>query len=451
MTIIPANLAEATNLATPTSLGTVGLAVGAYIGAMLMAGLLTAYFRVNGLHHNGLLEEERLGKVLREYLTISRRFQITVASLYLLFTVLGLQAAGRLYAAAWDGPSGWRYYAVFTLLALVAWTFGGVLFKLMAAGVALGYAKLVGALIFPLTWLLRPWAALLLGVMDRLDDTLWVGEAQPMLSEGEIRSLMRRDENTVDLDPEEREMIHSIFAFHDTAVREIMVPRIDVVVCDVTTPLGDIVATVNDCQHSRIPVYEGSVDRVVGILYAKDLLSLVHDGRLDPAGRTLADLVRPAYFVPESKKIDEVLDEFRSKRIHMAVVIDEYGGTAGLVTLEDVIEEIVGEIEDEFDEEERLYEWLDAQRLRVDAKIDLEDLADVLGLPLSEEDDEIAETLGGLIYEAAGNVPEPGDRIDLGHLQVTVESVAENRIRQVVLEAAAPLPGYARRTEAGGD
>ena len=165
-------------------------------------------------------------------------------------------------------------------------------------------------------------------------------------------------------------------------------------------------------------------------------------------GRKLADLVRPAYFIPESKKIDEVLDEFRSMRIHMAVVVDEYGGTAGLVTLEDVIEEIVGEIEDEFDEEEELLTWVDERSVRLDPKIDLEDLQERLGVDLTHiEGWETSETLGGLIYEAAGKVPEQGDRIPVSGYTVTVENVEDQRLILVLLETEDPLPGYSRPEE----
>jgi len=158
--------------------------------------------------------------------------------------------------------------------------------------------------------------------------------------------------------------------------------------------------------------------------------------------------VRPAYFIPESKKIDEVLDEFRSQRIHMAVVIDEYGGTAGLVTLEDVLEEIVGEIEDEFDAEEELLEWVDEKTVRLDPKIDLEDLEEKLGIDLKNaEGADTSETLGGLIYEAAGNVPVKGDRIEVAGYSVTVEEVEDQRIMRILLQSPQALPGYARRGE----
>ncbi len=243
-------------------------------------------------------------------------------------------------------------------------------------------------------------------------------------------------------------MIQSIFAFHARTVREIMIPRIDTVALDGGMSIQASMPDLIESGHSRVPVYEGSIDKVIGIVYAKDVLKLLEEGRVTGGGRTLASLARAAYFVPESKKLDEVLDEFRAKRIHMAVVIDEYGGTAGIVTLEDVIEEIVGEIEDEFDQEESLYEWLDGHALRVDPKIDLEDLAEVLGRPVSSEIDDSSETLGGLIYEAAGSVPAAGDAVALDNLEVTVEKVEDQRIVQAVIRSPELLPGWRKPSPA---
>ena len=426
--------------------GSLALALGAWLGAMLLGGLMTAHYRVSGLHANGLLEKDNLGPVLRDMVEHPRRFQVATGTLYLLLTLLGGFAWGSLLRGVWVGETGTRFYLVYALAALLLWSLGGLAFKRLAAGTVRSYARAVGGLIYPLSWLLRPWAALLLMVMDRLDDTLWAAEAQPHLSAGEIRSLISEDGHDATLEKDEREMIESIFAFHDRAVREIMVPRIDMVALDGDADVAASLPAVIEEGHSRIPVYRGGVDRIIGILYSKDLLGLVEDGRFTGGGRTLAELVRPAYFVPESKKIDEVLDEFRSKRIHMAVVIDEYGGTAGLVTLEDVIEEIVGEIEDEFDEEETLAVWLDERRVRLDPKIDLDELEEVLGVTLGHaEGAGTSETLGGLIYEAAGNVPDQGDRVVVGGYRITVERVEDQRLVSVLLEADAPLPGHARQ------
>ena len=430
--------------------GIILLTVGAWLGAMLMGGLMTAHYRVSGLYRNGLLEKDTLGPILRDFLENDRRFQVTTGTLYLILTLVGAFSWGHLLSRQWPGALDVPFYLMFAFSALLAWSLGGLVFKMLASDTALTYARIVGMLIYPLSWLLRPWTALMLLVMDKLDDTLWTAEMQPHLSDGEIRSLIKVDGENVTLDEDEREMIHSIFAFHDTAVREIMIPRIDMVSLDGDSDLTGTMAAVIASGHSRVPVFEGSVDKVVGILYTKDLLKLFEAGSSPGGDFSPNDLVRPAYFIPESKKIDEVLDEFRAKRIHMAVVIDEYGGTAGLVTLEDVIEEIVGEIEDEFDAEENLLTWVDEYTVRLDPKIDLEDLEEMLGVTFGgAEGIETSETLGGLIYEAAGNVPEKGDQVEVVDFVVVVEDVADQRILRVLLKSTEPLPGFHRRDENG--
>ena len=426
--------------------GPLALAALAWGAAMLLSGLLAAHYRVSGLFRNGLLDDRALGGALADYLAHDRRFQVTIGALYLGCALVGGWALGRALEQAWPQAGAARFLAAFVVGATLLWTLGGLLLRSLAAGAALGYARVVGAVVFPLCWLLRPWAALMLKVMDRVDDTLWSADVQPHLSTGEIRSLISEEGEDAALDEDEREMIQSIFTFHDTAVREIMVPRIDMVALDGDATVVDIVPTVLAEGHSRLPVYQGSIDRVVGILYSKDLLRLVQDGRFAAEGRKVADLARPAYFIPESKKIDEVLDEFRSKRIHMAVVIDEYGGTAGLVTLEDVIEEIVGDIEDEFDEEEDLVTWVDEHTVRLDPKINLEELEEILGVTFGDAAGvEDSETLGGLVYEAAGNVPRAGESFSVAGFTVTVEDVADQRLLRVLLSAPAPLPGFQRR------
>ncbi len=425
--------------------GTVGLAVAAWLGALLMSGLMTAHYRITGLYRNGLLERDKVGPVVRRVLDEERRYQVTVSTLHLLLTMLGSAAWGLWLANSWPGALDFYYYLLFGVSALLAWTLGGLVFKMLAAGAALPYLQVVGTTFFPLTVVLRPLALLLIAVMDRLDDTLWTTDVQTHLSTGEIRSLINEEGENVVLDEDEREMIQSIFNFHDTAVREIMIPRIDMVTLDGDAKVSEMVQAVIDSGHSRVPVFRGNADKVIGILYSKDLLKLVDEESFTGGDRKLADLVRPAYFIPESKKIDEVMDEFRQQRIHMAVVIDEYGGTAGLVTLEDVIEEIVGEIEDEFDEEEELVEWVDERSVRLDPKIDLEDLQEMVGDDLTRvEGWETSETLGGLIYEAAGKVPERGDQVSVADFTITVEDVEDQRLLRVLLVATKDLPGYPR-------
>ncbi len=428
--------------------GFIAMTVVSWLGAMLLGGLMSAHYRVSGLYRNGLIEEASLGTVLRDYVEDDRRFQVTIGTMYLLLTLLGAWGLGHLLDLLWVGALDFKFHLMFAVVALLAWSLGGLVFKMLAASTALNYARFVGTIVYPFNWLLRPWSSLMLAVMNRLDDTLWLTEAQPHLSAGEIRSLINTDNQDNTLDEDEREMIQSIFSFHDTAVREIMIPRIDMVAVDGDLEVAGALAMLIEEGHSRIPVYDGSVDKVVGILYAKDLLKLYRQDSSAGQGVKLADLVREAYYIPESKKIDEVLDEFRAKRIHMAVVIDEYGGTAGLVTLEDVIEEIVGEIEDEFDEEERLLTWVDGSTVRLDPKINLEDLAEELGVTFAEaEGVDTSETLGGLIYEAAGNVPSQGDTMEVAGFQVTVEEVTDQRLMVVLMKYGQELPGFSRSSE----
>jgi len=411
----------------------------AYAFAMLMVGLLAGYSRVVGLYRNGLLDDESLDPGLRRSLEVPQRLAATAGTLHLAATAVGCLAAGRWAAAVWSEPAGPRFYATLALGVAAAWSLGAALARWSTRGAGVTAARLQVRAMAPAVWLLRPWTSLLMGLGARPEDTLPGADAGSQLSAGEIRSLIDDEQDGVSLEHDEREMIQSIFDFRETAVREIMVPRIDMVALDAACPVREAVRAVEECRHSRIPLYEGGIDRVVGLLYAKDLLSLVDGEGLRDGDRKVGDLARPAYFIPESKRLDEVLAEFRSQRIHMAVVIDEYGGTAGLVTLEDVLEEIVGEIEDEFDEDESLFTWLDDRSLRVDPKINLEDLQDVLGveLPLGEG----SETLAGLIYEAAGRVPEQGDRVDVAGLEIEVERVEDRRIMQVRLASPSPLPG----------
>ncbi|MBU0741004.1 hemolysin family protein [bacterium] len=420
-------------------------AVLAYVVAMMMIGLLAAFFRVSGLARHGLLEPEAVRGVAKRLLDEPRHFILTVGTIYLAATGIGCVATAAVLSAVWPDLSDTKFYLVIALLVVLAWSLGGTLIKLSASGAALGYTRFFGHVLVPVTWLLRPWTALLTGAAGRLDDTMWGVEAMPHLSTGEIRSLIKEEEDGVNLEEDEREMIQSIFGFHETTVKEIMVPRIDMVALDASTPVFEALGVVAACRHSRIPLHEGNVDKITGLLYTKDLLALVDRDRLGNGGKALGDLARPAYFVPESKKLDEVLAEFRAKRIHLAVVIDEYGGTAGVVTLEDVLEVIVGEIEGEFDVTEQLYQWVDECTLLVDPKIDLEDLRDLLGVDLPL--DEGSETLAGLIYEAAGKVPAAGDRTAVAGLDIEVEKVEDQRILRARVIAGSPFPGYGPRKD----
>lgn len=246
-----------------------------------------------------------------------------------------------------------------------------------------------------------------------------------LVTEEEIRTLVDAGEEEGIIEEEEKEMIYSIFELGETMAREVMVPRIDIVAVDVQTSLEEIVRVIATTGHSRIPVYAGTVDEIVGLVYAKDLLLSL---QVDGPRPLLREILRPAYFVPETKKVDDLLREMQRERIHMAIVVDEYGGTAGLVTVEDILEEIVGEIQDEYDIEEPFVEQVGEGEYILDARMHLSDVNHFLGADLSTE---AADTLGGLIYDALGRVPVPGDRLQVGQWQIEVLMVSGRRIRKV--------------------
>jgi CBS domain containing-hemolysin-like protein len=254
-------------------------------------------------------------------------------------------------------------------------------------------------------------------------------EIQHIIDEGEERGLITRQEG---------QLIESIFEFRDTLVREIMVPRLEMVGVERYTPLDQIIALVIECGHSRLPVFDGDIDHIKGILLAKDLLVFWQsaDTTWDPER-----VLRPAYFIPESKKISDLLRDLVERKTQIAVVIDEYGGTAGLITLEDILEEIVGEIYDEYDRQEpRLVPQEDGSVL-VDARLDVEELMDHFGLPRPEGK---FESVGGLLIHFLGRVPQVNDRVELPDLELTVIFADERRAKQV---RARRLPG---EEEGGG-
>ncbi len=264
----------------------------------------------------------------------------------------------------------------------------------------------------------------------------------PMVTEEEIKTLVDAGEEEGIIQEDEKEMIYSIFELGDTLVREVMVPRIDVVALEVGAPMVEALDRIMEAGHSRIPVYEETVDDIVGVLYAKDLLPALREGKTDEPIRSL---LRPAYFVPETKKADELLPDLQQRRVHMAIVVDEYGGTAGLVTIEDLLEEIVGEIQDEYDTEEPFFVQLADNEYVCDARIDLDDLNRLVGVELPTED---SDTLGGFIYAALGRVPSVGNQVHFQEFSFTVESVQGRRIRQVRVERRAPAEAVADQVAA---
>jgi CBS domain containing-hemolysin-like protein len=232
-----------------------------------------------------------------------------------------------------------------------------------------------------------------------------------------------------DVSREERSILAGVFSLGDTAVSDIMVPRVDILAVDREAPWSEVVDRVRSAEHSRLPVFEETIDDIVGMLYAKDLLAYVIAD--EPPADGWMTLIRPAVFVPPTKRVDTQLRDFRASGTHIAVVADEYGGTAGLVTIEDVLEEIVGEIRDEYDDEERPITFEGPDRFWVSGRVTLDELSEATSYPF--EHDEVA-TVGGLIYELLGRVPRAGERLTIGPFRVVVERVVRRQVRRVYFE-----------------
>ncbi len=235
-------------------------------------------------------------------------------------------------------------------------------------------------------------------------------------------------------DPAQRDMLLGVFALADTMVSEVMTPRVDVLGLDCSASFDETVRTVAAAEHARLPAYDGDLDHIVGVLYAKDLLPALFDG--DAASRNWRSLVRPVDIVPETKTLDAQLRDFQRGPNHLAVVVDEFGGTAGIVTLEDVLEEVVGEIRDEYDTGEQAPiapqgpgVWL------VDGRASLEAVSEAVGVPIAHEE---VSTIGGLVYTVLGRVPVAGEKLDLHGCRVTVEQVVRRSVRRLKLERLTP-------------
>ncbi len=256
-------------------------------------------------------------------------------------------------------------------------------------------------------------------------------EKLSFLSENEKSRFNDNATNEEALDKEEKKMIRSIFEFGETTVKEIMVPRVDIKALDITTDYQTALSTIREAGHSRIPVYKESIDSIVGILYAKDILSWIAE---NPDMKwNLESLIKTAQFVPTSKKIDDLMRELKKNHVHISIVVDEYGGTAGIVTMEDILEEIVGEIQDEYDSEEEPVIQIADNIYHVKPHIELDDLAEKINIKFNRENEEY-NTLGGLFYHEYGEVPEKNTEFEFNGLRLKIIEMDNQRIEKVEVE-----------------
>ena len=293
-------------------------------------------------------------------------------------------------------------------------------------------ALLFGGPVDVLGRVFQPLVALLTGTTKVVSGLFGANvNASERISAEEIRLIIEQGGEQGVLEAEEEQMIHAVIELGDLRVHEVMVPRIAMVALPASATFDEAIDRVIDEGHSRIPVYDETIDEIVGILYAKDLLPFLKSGA--PERPILRTLLRTPVFVPESMSVDDLLHELQRRKVHLAVVLDEYGGTAGLVTIEDLLEEIVGEIQDEYDEEEPMIVHLSDDEVRVDGRANVNDLADLFGTKIALEDEDEYDTVGGLIYHRIGGVPKPGDQVKVDGLTLTVETTDGRRVSKVLV------------------
>ena len=331
-----------------------------------------------------------------------------------------------------SSAEGLALIIVTLLLALFTIVFGELVPKSLALAHTERFALGLSGFVEFLLRVLGPLVSALAAVTNNVSRALGAGDhSQGVMSTEELSLLVERGGEQGILEAEEEQMIQAVIELGDQRIHEVMVPRIAMITLAANATMDEVIDKVIDEGHSRIPVFEETIDEIVGILYAKDLLPILKRPAAErPA---LRSLLRTPVFVPESMSVDDLLHEFQRRKVHLAIVLDEYGGTAGLVTIEDLLEEIVGEIQDEYDEEEPLIVRLSEDEARIDGRAAIDDLTELFAIELGLEDEDEYDTVGGLIYHRIGGVPKPGDQVLVNGLTLTVETTDGRRVGKVLV------------------
>lgn len=402
------------------------------------------------------LEGRRSAQVAQRVTADPNRFlatiQIAITFLGFLASAVGALSLSHVVAGwirllpfdAIDSAADTVAFVLITLLiALASIILGELVPKTLALSFAERFAltvsrpiRIVDRLLSPLVWAVSSLSGVLVRALG--------GTERPKggyLSTEELKMLVETGSEQGGIEEDEKEMIHGIIELAEKSVHEVMVPRIGIRAVDVNDPMDEVLDLIIRAGHSRLPAFEENLDHIVGILYAKDLLPYLRadarNGEIE-----LRSLLRPPIYVPESKRVDELLHEMQTAKRHIAIVVDEYGGTAGLITLEDVMEEIVGEIQDEYDSEEELVEPVESNgtdAYRLDGRVSMDDLRDLFDLPDDDEPDEEAyDTVGGFIVHRVGRIPLPGSEVPFRDVTLKVEAADSRRVAKVIASRERP-------------
>ena len=404
--------------------------VGLMLCAAFFAATETALFSLTRSQIDELADrKDAAAKRLVKLLDEPRRLLIVLLSGNTIVNIVAATIAALATNRAFSGE-GHAPVLVFVLqviaVTMVILISGEILPKLAAIRNPLQWSLRISGILVAICWVLSPITMLLVPFTDFIAKLFGVEKRRLWISEEEIKTLVEVGEEHGALEKSEKELIHSIFEFGDTTVREIMVPRTDMICLDIDESIETLLDTIRKYGHSRIPIYENTRDNIIGILHAKDLLP--HYPLKEAFD--LRSLLRKPYFVPEAKLIQELLKEFQEQRLHLAIAVDEYGGTAGLVTFEDVIEEIVGEIQDEHDMEHPLWTRIDERTIVIEAKVDVETTNHVLGEDVIPTDEDY-ETLGGFLLAELGEFPEAATKVEYHNFEFIIEEVRAHRLGRI--------------------
>ena len=405
-------------------------------GYALVNGIEIAIIGANRIRMRHLAEEGRKSaQALERIRAREDRFFAAIVLLQNLFVVVASTMAGLL---AVDIAGGWGLVVGTIIITAIIALFGEVTPKVLAAQaadrLALVFARPVELLIVAL----RPLVVLFAAAPNVLGRILF-GERPahtPTVTEAELRMLidMSAEEGTVG--EEEAELMERVFRFYDRRANELMVPRTEVVWLEANTTASDLYRVFDEAPHSRFPVYRESMDSVVGVVNIKDVLRAVAQGRAAPE-TTIESLMRPAYFVPETKLVGALFVEMQERRQQMAIIVDEYGGTAGIVTLELLLEEMVGRVGDELAAPEREFQTIDERTMRVDGGMSVHEAREELELAIPEGD---YETIAGYVLDLLGHIPKEGEQVPSQGFQITVTQVEGRKIEKVVITRLSSNP-----------
>ena len=385
-------------------------------------------------------EGNRPARMLAALLSTPQRFLTTILVLSSVAIIVASSLATQLAVTFLPAQPTWlREVLAPLIMSLVVLVFSEITPKVLAIQNTERAALLLGPVVNGFSVILRPVIVVLTWLTSGIGHLAGSRKTtlDPRYTEEELRMLVEVGEQQGILEEEERDMIHGVFEFGDTLVREVMRPRIDVTAVPDNATFEDVMEIAIEAGHSRIPMYEENVDNIVGVLYVKDLLRYLLPNKKPESLRALA---RPPYFVVESQNVDDVFREMRTKKVHMAVVLDEYGGTAGIVTIEDMLEEIVGDIQDEYDVETPEIEHEGDNTYVVDGSVGMGTVNELLDVDVESD---AYDTIAGMVYNQLGATPEVGETATVGPVQATVLEMDGRRVRRVRIER--------KESDAGGD